>query len=288
MAVTEAQARRAIRRAGFKWDAQVDDPRDVKNQVHAHHGLLSVLAAAFSCGHIRLRRVEDFSADLGTASRRKLGIAGRVSDTTFYRLASEQKPRGFRETAHAQVRDLIDQKVIANDIFPLGVMTFDGKLVWSSSTSTVDGAKTSVDETSGVLTASLMSLRAVLTSSQVRPCLDFEVIGDKEGESPAFRVVFPRVCEKFDGQFKIVTGDAGLACRENALLVEGADKYYLLGLKGNQPKLLSLAEEMFKLCPGGLKKRDEDYRNGSLIVRELHTVTVKEAPEVDMAGIQQM
>ena len=288
MAVSEAQARRALRRADFKWDAQVDDPRNEKNQVHAHHGLLSVLAAAFSCGRIRLRRVEDFSSDIGAASRRKLGIKRRVSDSTFYRLASEQKPKGFRETTHAQVRDLIDQKVIANDIFPLGVMTFDGKLVWSSSTSMVEGAKTSVDEKTGVLTASLMSLRAVLTSSQLRPCLDFEVIGDKEGESPAFRAVFPRVREKFDGQFKIVTGDAGLACRENALLVQAADKYYLWGLKGNQPTLHSLAEEMFKLCPGGLKKRNEEYRNGTLIIRELHTITVKDAPEVDMAGIQQM
>ena len=288
MAVTEAQARRALRRADFKWDAQVEDPRDEKNQVHAHHGLLSVLAAAFSCGRIHLRRVEDFSEDLGEASRRKLGVGGRVSDTTLYRLASEQKPKGFRETTQAQVRSLIDQKVIANDIFPLGVMTFDGKSVWTSTTSMVDGAKTSVDENTGVMTASLMSLRAVLTSSQLRPCLDFELIGDKEGESPAFRVVFPRVREKFDAQFKIVTGDAGLASRENSRLVQEAGKYYLWGLKGNQPTLLALAEEMFKLCPGGLMKRNEDYRNGSLVVRELHTITVKDVPEVDVAGIQQM
>jgi hypothetical protein len=104
-----------------------------------------------------------------------------------------------------------------------------------------------------VLTASLMSLRAVLTSSQLRPCLDFEVIGDKEGDASAFRVVFPRVREKFDGQFKVVTGDAGLACRENALLVQAAGTYYLWGLKGNQPTLLASAEEMFKRCPRVLR-----------------------------------
>lgn len=288
MAATEAQARRAIRRADTKFAAQVEDPRDDKNQKHAHHGLLALMAAAFACGRIHLRKVEDFSGDLGAAGRRKLGIKGRVSDTTLYRLASEQKPKGFRETVYAQARNLLDQKVITNDIFPYGVMTFDGKLVWASTTSMVDGAKTSLDEKSGVLTASLMSLRAVLTSSQVRPCLDFELIGEKAGESPAFRLVFPRVCEKFGGQFQIVTGDAGLACRENAQLVADADKFYLWGLKGNQPKLHALAEEMFTGCPGGLKKRSDDWRNGKLIVRELHTITVKDVAAVDMAGIQQL
>ena len=288
MAVTEAQARRAIGRADLKWDAQVEDSRGKRNQVHAHHGMLSVMAAAFACARIHLRKVEDFSSDLGAATCRKLGIKGRVSDTTLYRLASKQKPKGFRETVYAQIRDLIDQKVITNDIFPFGVMTFDGKSVWTSTTSMVDGAKTSLNETSGVLTASLMSQRAVLTSSKVRPCFDFELIGEKAGESPAFRLVFPRVCAKFGGQFQIVTGDAGLACRENAQLVTDAGKFYLSGLKGNQPTLLALAEEMFAGCPGGLKKRSEEWRNGSLVVRELHTLTVKDVAAVDMAGIQQL
>lgn len=288
MAVTDAQARKALRRADFKFNAQVEDPRDNKNQRHAHHGLLAVMAAAFACGRIHLRKVEDFTSDMAAATGRKLGIKGRVSDTTLYRVVSKQKPKGFRETVYAQIRGLIESKVIVNDLFPFGVMTFDGKSVWTSTTSMVDGAKTSVDENSGVLTASLMSLRAVLTSSQVRPCFDFEFIGEKAGESPAFRLVFPRVCEKFGGQFQIVTGDAGLACRENAQLVTDAGKFYLSGLKGNQPTLLALAEEMFAGCPGGLKKREEEWRNGSLVVRELHTITVKDVAAVDMAGIQQL
>jgi hypothetical protein len=288
MAVTEAQARRAVRRADFPWDERVDDPRAEWNQRHAHHGLLSVLAAAFACGRIHLRRVEDFTADLDGAARRKLGLKARASDSTFYRLLSEQKPAGLRETAQAQVRALIDGKVVENDIFPLGVASFDGKQVWTSATSFVEGAQTRLDEKSGVLTASLFSMRAVLTSSQVRPCLDLELIGDKEGESPAFRVVFPRVCEKFGGQFEIVTGDAGLACRENALLVQGRGKYYLFGLKGNQPKLHALAEEMFNACPGSLKTRAVEPRNGSVIIRELHTITVKDVTEVNMAGAQQL
>jgi hypothetical protein len=288
MAVTEAQARRALRRADFPWSSAVEDPRKEWNQVHAHHGLLSVLAAAFACGRIHLRRVEDFSADLGVGARRQLGVGKAVSDSTFYRTLEKQKPEGFRESTWAYVRSLIEAKVVANDLFPFGVMTFDGKKVWASTTSYVDGAKTSVDENTGVMTASLMSLRAVLTSSKVRPCVDFEVIGDKEGESPAFRVVFPRACQAFGGQFEIVTVDAGMTCRENAQLVDDAGKYYVAALKGNQPTLQALAEEMFKGCPGGLKKRDVEHRDGSVIIRELHTITVKDVPAVDMPGVQQL
>jgi len=288
MAVTEAQARRALRRADFTWSPTVRDPRKEWNQVHAHHGLLSVLAAGFACGRIHLRRVEEFSADLGVAARRRLDVGKRVSDSTFYRMLEKQKPDGLRESVQAYVRMLVNAKVITNDLFRLGVMTFDGKKVWTSTTSYVEGAKTSVDENTGVMTASLMSLRAVLTSSQVRPCVDFEVIGDKEAESPAFRVVFPRACEAFGGQFQIVTVDAGMTCRQNAQLVHDAGKYLLASLKGNQPKLHALAEAMFKGCPGGLKKREVEYRDGSFIVRELHTITVTEVPQVDMPGIRQL
>lgn len=288
MAVTEAQARRAARRADVPWNEKVEDPRAEWNQRHDHHGLLSVLVAAFSCGRIHLRKVEDFSADLPAGTRRKLGLEDSVSDSTFYRLLSGQETAGFRETMQAQVRALIDGKVIENDLFPLGVLSCDGKQLWTSSTDFIDGAQTRVDEKSGVLTASLFSMRAVLTSSKVRPCLDLELIGDKEGEAPAFRVVYPRVLEKFGGQFQVVTGDAGIGCRENALLVHGSGKHYCWGLKGNQPKLHALAEEMFGASPGRLKTRSEERRNGSVIIRELHTLTVNDVAEVNMAGAQQL
>jgi len=288
MAVTEAQARRAARRADVPWNEKVKDPRAEWNQRHDHRGLLSMLVAAFSCGRIHLRKVEDFSADLPAGTRHKLGLKTSASDSTFYRLLSEHEATGFRETVQAQVRALIDGKLIENDLFPLGVTSFDGKQVWTSSTEFIDGAQTRVDEKSGVLTASLFSMRAVLTSSKVCPCLDLELIGDKEGEAPAFRVVYPRVLAKFGGQFQIATGDAGIGCRENALLVHGSGKHYCWGLKGNQPKLHALAEEMFGASPGRLKTRSEERRNGSVIIRELHTLTVNDIAEVNMAGAQQL
>jgi len=249
---------------------------------------MAVLAVAFACGRPRLRRVEDFAEDLGAGARRRLGLTGRASDTTFYRVLTQQQTKGLRESAQAQVRQLINAKVVRKDLFPLGAVAIDGKTFWSSSRVHVEGTKTSVDEKTGVMTSSLMSLRAVLISSQVRPCLDFEVIGDKEGEAPAFRVLFPRLVESFGGQLEVVTADAGLTCRENAAQVTAAGKHYLFALKGNQPKLYALAEQMFAAHPGGLKAKSMELRNGATVVRELHTITVSDVDSMDLPGATQL
>ncbi len=286
MAVTEAQARRALRRAEFPWSPEVSDPRKEHNQRHDHFGLLSVLATAFACGRTCLRRVEDFSADLGAVARRALCVGRTISDSTFYRLLAKQSVSGLRETAWNQVLDYIRSKVVANDLFPLGVLSLDGKSLWVSQESSVEGAKTTIDPASGVLTAALMSVRAVLTSSRVRPCLDAEVIGEKEGEAPAFRVIFSRLIKRFAAHFQIVTADAGITCRENAALVDKAGKHYLFALRANQKTLHALAVTTLAQAP--LKVRTEDHRGGALIVRELRTVTVSDDPELDFPGIKQL
>lgn len=284
MAVTAAQARRAVRRAELSWAPEVKDPRAEKGQRHGHHGLLSLLMTAFACGLICLRRVEDLSEDLGLGARRKLGIPRRVSDTALYRLLARQKAIGFRETVWAQVRVLIDRKVIENDLFAHGVMSVDGKCCWKSTTAHVEGAKTSTDPETGVTTSSFSAFLGVLTSSSARPCLDMELIAEKSGEAPAFRKLLPRVCERFGGQFRIVTADAGLTCRENALTVVEHGKYYLFSLKGNQPNLHRLAEDAFTGQPGPNRAHTSDRRNGSTLFRELHVVNVEAVPEVDFPG----
>ena len=286
MAVTEAQGRRALRHADFPWNTKVADPRKEHNQRHDHRGVLSVLAAAFACGRTCLRRVEEFSADLGKAARRRLGVGRAISDTTLFRLLAKQGVKGLRETVWSQVHDLLQRKVVGNDLFPFGVLSVDGKSLWASTSSHVEGAKTTIDPASGVLTAALMSVRAVLTSSRARPCLDAEVIGEKAGEAPAFRLMFPRLAKEFGDSFRIVTADAGLTCRENAELVEGAEKHYLFALRENQKSRHALAVSMLAQAP--LKVGTTDHRNGATILRELRTVTVSDVSELDFPGLKQL
>jgi len=222
MTITEAQARRALRHADIPWDAEVDDPRDSSWVVHDHLGLLGGLAAAFAVGCWSLRRAEDFFADLGLGARRALGLGrGEPCDTTLYRLLAEQSPAGLEETVFAQVKDLIARKVVRNDRLALGVMSFDGKGTWSRTDGkrVMRGAQQSAYDAEGSSLQTFGALRATLSSSSACPCVGQQIIGSKEGEATAFRELLPRIIDQLGGQFRIVTGDAGLCARENAELV---------------------------------------------------------------------
>lgn len=284
MSVTDAQARRAVRRAEMRWDERVQDPRCDRTHRHDHEGLLSLMVAAFACGRVVLRRVEHFASDLGPHARRRLGVSKAVSDSTLYRLLSRQSPAGFRETVCRQVRRSLDAKLVKRDLFRLGVLTVDGKSVWTSTSRTVEGAKQSTDEKTGMVTSSLSTIRAVLTSAVGQPCLDLELIAEKTGESPAFRTMFPRVARAFGRHFEVVTADAGITGRENALVIRGADKHYVLSLKANQPALHGFAERWFATFPGACLKETRELEHGGVMTRQLHVVNVADLEGFDFYG----
>jgi hypothetical protein len=290
MPITEAQARRALRHADIPWDREVDDPREDAWVVHEHLGLLGGLAAAFSIGCRSLRRAEDFLADLGLGARRALGLGRRSPcDTTLYRLLAGQDPAGLEETVFSQVKDLIARKVVRNDLFRVGVVSFDGKGTWSRTDGeTVEGAKQAIDDVHGVSVQTFGAMRAALTSSSVCPCVGQRIIGSKEGEASAFRELLPRVCEELGDRFKIVTGDAGLCARENASVVADLGRWYLFGLKGNQPHLHGLAADARRYDMSLPYARTTDRYRGHRIVRELYAHDVAGSRMVDIADAQQL
>lgn len=293
MDVASAQARKAIQRGRVRWDRRVRDPRGSINRVHPHHGLLSALVAAFACGRVVLRNVEDFCADLGGEGRRRLGLAEAPSDSTFYRVLSKQEVEGLRETLWKQIQDLVRRQRLGQELFPVGVLTADGKLQWKSTTQGVDGAKVAVDRRNEVITSSLMALRMVLVSSIQRPCLDFEVVSAEEGEAgeaPAFREAFPRMVAQFGNLFQVVTGDAGVACRENAALIRLPRKHYLFGLKENQPTAWEVAQKRFARLAAEPLARTEERAQGFMEKRQLHAVSLTEEEQeaLGFAGAKQL
>jgi len=285
--LTAAQRKQALRHADdIPWDDRVMDPRDSRGRTHAHKGLLNLLVAAFACGLVTLRRMEDLANDLGPRARRRLGLPGAASDTTFFRLLASQCSDGMRQTVQAQVREMLTSQEVRNDLFPAGVMSFDGKSIWTSTRHGVEGARESSGGVEQQPMWMLGSVRAVLTSSCVRPCVDQEFIGAKEGESPAFREMFPRVCDEFGDAFEVVTGDAGLTCRENAAVVRAAGKHYVFGLKGNQPHLHSIAMESAQWSP--LRATTTDQAHGKRVVRDLYKASVTHDERVDFADARQL
>jgi predicted transposase YbfD/YdcC len=283
--LTESQRRRALTHLDIPWDVNLYDPRDPRGLIHPHTALLGVAVAAFALGRRTFRGAEGVAEDLGRAARRALKLKRPPSDTTLYRLVSQQSPEGFRQTVQTQVEEWLQDGVVNRELFRLGVASFDGKGSWSSTTCHPEGAKKSSCDAEGTALSLLGSLRAVLTSSSARPCLDVELIADKEAESPTFRKMFPRVCADFGAHFEVVTGDAGLTARENAALVRAHHKHYLFWLKENQPTLWGIADSA---RASKVRCRTETRRNGNTVVRELYVLDVGGCPLVDMHDAAQV
>jgi predicted transposase YbfD/YdcC len=277
------QERSALRHLEVKWSSLLSDPRQQRGQRHEHLALLMLLVAAFACGKKGLRQVEEVSEDVGPRVRRKLGLPQRVSDSTLWRLLAAQVPEGLRQTVQATAQALLKWGGLARVALPGGVMSFDGKSVYSSGQREVAGLEQVAYDEEGTGRWSLGAMRAVFTSVVAAPCVDLEFISAKEGESPAFRQMLPRVVEAFGEHFQVVTGDAGLAAADNAALVRSHGKHYLLGLKGNQPTLYGYAVECLaaKQCPA--RARTQERVNGASLTRELWTHALR-PQEVDFPG----
>ena len=287
MPKTGGQHARAVRRCRVEWDRQVADARRARGLRHRHRGLLNLLVLGFASGLATLRRIEELSEDLSGVARRLLGLAKRVSDTTLFMLLGGQSLDGLRQTLVGQVKALWRSKRISNDLFPLGVLAVDGKSVWTSAWKTIEGAKEAAGD-NGVVISSLAMLNAVLVSSSARPCLDLQLIREKSGESPAFREMVRRVADSFFTLFEVVTGDAGLMCRENAVVLRGLKKHFVLAVKGNQKKLFDYANSAFAASGSPARLVTTDHRNGATLTRTLHTLTVNDVEDLGIYDAQEL
>lgn len=283
MSGVKGQRRRALRHARVEWSREVVDPRQARGRRLKHQGLLTLLVAAFACGMKVLRRVEDLSTDLGARVRKRMGLPVSVSDSTLWRLLARQSTAGLRQTVAAQVHRLLELPSTQRVALPVRAMTFDGKSLWTSLQQEVPGLEAVPCNQTGAPLWRLGALRAVLTGLVAAPCVDLEFIGAKEGESPAFRQLLPRVVRQWGAHFEVVTGDAGLAATENAALVRQLGKHYLFGLKGNQPTLHEHAVEAIADKRCAARARTEDRAHGESVVRELWTHALKPG-EVEFPG----
>lgn len=290
MSTSTKQQQAALRHAHLEWNQQVEDPRDKRGRRHEHGGLLSLLMLVFACGKSGLREAEEMAQDMGPRVRKKLKVPAQVSDSTLWRLLATQAIAGLRETLRAWVQAFL-KRVRPPHVLPLGVVSFDGKSLYSGA-QPVPGLEPVASDEQGTPTWRLGALRAALTSVVAAPCLDLEFVSAKQGESPAFRQLLPRVVEHFGEHFQVVTGDAGLCAAENAALVRSLGKHYLFGLKGNQPTLHNKAVLAIANRQGACRARTEDRARGETVIRELWTHALepdhKDFPEAHLVlGVRQ-
>jgi hypothetical protein len=289
--LTQAKARRALRWVHADFEG-VPDPR--KRGRHAHGGLLALLSAAFATGARTLRAVERFGDELGDKAMRGLGLKGAPSDSTLYWLLAKQKANGFGLMLVRSVKEALLRKWIDNDLFPHGVITIDGKSVWSGHYLAHRSCRKSEKE--GVRgDYHLLMQRACLVSSSARPCVTQTVVPPDAGEADTFGTTFAFLMRHFRRSFEFVTYDAGGTSRGNAALVHAAQKAYVFAIKGNQPRVHLAAISRLgnqESCDDAEQEgeaRTQERADGSTIRREVFRCAVgADDPEIEFAGAKQL
>jgi len=71
------------------------------------------------------RRTSSATSAWARAARSDWVFGARA--TTLYRLLAGQDPAGLEEAVFAQAKDLMARKVVRNDAFRVGVVSFDGR-----------------------------------------------------------------------------------------------------------------------------------------------------------------
>lgn len=140
-----------------------------------------------------------------------------------------------------------------------------------------------------------MAQRACLVSSSARPVVTQRFIAADAGEADTFGATFAFLLRHFGRSFEIVTHDAGGVSRENARLVNEAQKTYLFAVKGSQPRLFDAARSRLgcQTMPGDAaltgEAATEARADGASIRREAFRCAVEAAdPELEFPGARQL
>jgi hypothetical protein len=288
--LTNAKVRRAIRWMPTDFEG-VKDPR--KRGRMEHGGLLALLTAAFATGARTLRAVEQFGDEMAGKLRR-LGLTKAPSDTSLYRLLDAQKAAGIGLMLVRQVKEALLRKWIANDLFAHGVVSIDGKSVWSGHYR----AHRSCRESEGKDRRGdywLLMQRACLVSSSARPCVAQTTVEPDAGEVDTFGKTFAFLMRHFRRSFEFITYDAGGTSRENAATVHAAEKAYVFAIKGNQPRVHLAAisrlgnQESSDDAEQQGEAHTEERADGATIRREVFRCAVQaDDPDIEFAGAKQL
>jgi predicted transposase YbfD/YdcC len=268
-----------------------DLPFDRVVDLRAHRGrqspigsLLRLMVVAIACGHRKLRELEALSQSMPPRLRRMVGLrGGGVSDTALYETLVRTPQVGFQQALFQQVRTELDRKAIGNDLFPQGVISYDGKCAgWGKGQRPNALCQRGFFNYGAEASWRLFALRACLTSSSARPVLNQQFL-TVDGEATAFGPMFVQDVKQFPRLFRYVTADAGITSVKNAATVVSVGKHYLFALKGNHKRLYELALDSLADVPVE-HSTSERYR-GQLVIRQLRRVDVP--AYVDFAGAAQ-
>jgi hypothetical protein len=251
---------------------RVEDPRQgpVKWRLSP---MLATALLGLMAGCKSLSELEQLTQQMSKALRRRLGLGGRLPDTTLRDVLCAVSLEELRGCLHRLVKAAWRRKALAPLGLPFGVVAMDGKGTavpyWDD-----EYVQRHVPE-HGAPFGLARTVTCTLVSAAGRPCIDAIPIPESTNEMGHFEKAFASVKATYDGLFDVVTYDAGALSEANGRQVVEAGKQYLFRLKGEQRTMYKLAEEL--LDPNEVVAETVDVLdNRSTVTRRLVLLPVQQ------------
>lgn len=222
----------------------VEDRRKRRGRRWALAPILAAIVLGIMAKARSVRAVEDKTEDMGPFGSR-FGIQRRVPRVTIGRTAAGAvAPSELQAHLGRTIRAEQRRKTLAPTELPVGCVALDGKGIRSVHRKSVNADCQEVHPKDGAVYYKYLVFRAVLMSARPKLCIGQETVPATTNEMGWFAKFFGWLLEWY-GQsalFEVVFTDSGSTSKDNAALVHGANKGYVLGLKENQPELLREAK----------------------------------------------
>jgi len=201
--------------------------------------LVTVLRALNTClaaSCTSLRQAEELTEQMSLPIRRKLGIRGRIADTTMRTIAAGLEPDDVRQHMHQQIRAAARRKALVPDALPFNVAMLDGK---STALPSCDDHFAQRQSNDSRLIGLLRTMTCSLVTTTAQPCIDAMFIPAATNEMGHFRYCVDQLLAAYGSidLLRMVAADAGNCCEANARHARDVGLHYLFGLKDNQPTL---------------------------------------------------
>lgn len=232
---------------------KVPDPRSAARVRLPLPLVLRTVMLGLVTGAKSLADTEVTSSRVSAAARQKLGLRGRIADTTMRDLLVALEPAAVRACLHEQVRAAHRQKAIAPYDFPWGVVSMDGK---ATAIAAWDDRFAQKQAQGGTARGLVRTVTSLLVTSGAKVCLDACPIAPSTNEDGQFIAALDDLIAAYGGLdlFRMVTYDSGACSLANATAVRERHLHYLFRLDGKQPTLFQEARRLM----GHLENQDAD------------------------------
>ena len=234
----------------------VEDRRQAPWTTWRLSSVVTAMLAGIMAGKKNLREAEDLTAELTPDVRRVLGVWRRLSDTTMSDFATRADIGGFQRTLRAQVQAAYRRKSLDGRWTgaPIGMVAIDGKYdrgkVRLAHPENADPEMAALRQRYPFFQpqgqpdghwqrGEVRLLSVMLVSSPAPVFLDCLPVRGETNEMGTFPEAFHALMAAWGdkGLFDLVSVDAGMVSKENADLVDGQGKGYLMAIKDTQPEI---------------------------------------------------